>query len=121
MAWLSSGDVHRPGDGLFASYCAECHRSDGLGKSGDAPPLAGAAAVRSRDPSSVIHILLTGGQPKELPGKVPYEVMPAFGDRLDDRQIAELATFVRRSWNNEASAVDPRQVRSERKAIAAER
>ena len=45
----------------YAQFCASCHRRDGLGAPRIFPSLAGNPAFLSSDPTSVIHILLTGG------------------------------------------------------------
>ena len=120
-AWVASGDVHVPGDGLFMNFCAGCHGADGHGKAGDAPPLAQSALVRSRDPASVIHIILVGGKPHRPPGQDDIEAMPRFGDRFDDREIADVASFVRRSWGNDARPVTARTVEQLRAAVAGEK
>jgi hypothetical protein len=37
-------------------------------------------------------------------------VMPPFGDKLDDRQVAAVANYVRNSWGNRFGDVSPEQV-----------
>jgi alcohol dehydrogenase (quinone), cytochrome c subunit len=75
--------------------------------------------VRAADPSSVIHIILSGGKPVQPEGAPAIHPMPAFADHFDDREIAELASFVRRSWGNDAPPVTPRSVQRERAQIGA--
>jgi mono/diheme cytochrome c family protein len=41
--------------------------------------------------------------------------MPAFGWRLTDAQVADVASFVRSSWGNQAGAVEAGQVARLRK------
>lgn len=119
-AWLASGDVHIPGGGLYSSACAKCHQPDGEGQAGKAPALARSAVVRAPDPSSVIHIILSGGAPHQAPGMAEIDPMPAFDKRLDDREIAEVASFVRRAWGNNAAPVTTRVVTQMRAALATE-
>jgi len=38
--------------------------------------------------------------------------MPSFAWRLSDEQVADVVTFVRKSWGNDASQVDARTVAS---------
>ncbi|MEO8936890.1 MAG: cytochrome c [Burkholderiaceae bacterium] len=121
VAWLASGDVHVPGGGLYNNFCAKCHKADGRGEKLKAPALAGSGVVRSSNPASVIHIILSGGKPHLPPGMAAIDAMPAFDGQFDDRQVAEVASFVRRSWGNAASPVTTRTVRMQRAAIAAEK
>jgi mono/diheme cytochrome c family protein len=45
-------------------------------------------------------------------------LMPPLGTTLSDDQIADVLTYVRRSWGNQASAVDPEAVADTRKQTA---
>lgn len=121
VAWLATGDIHVPGGGLYNNFCVSCHQPDGRGEALKAPALAGSSVVRSPNPASVIHIILSGGKPHQPAGMAAIDPMPAFADDFDDREIAEVASFVRRSWGNDASPVTTRTVRSERAAIRAEK
>ena len=51
---------------------------------------------------------------------LPTFTMPAFGWRLTDSQVAELSTFVRRAWGNQAPAVTAAQVAKVRKPLGPE-
>lgn len=121
VEWLDSGDVRVPGAGLFNNFCAKCHQASGAGNPAKAPALAGSGVVRAEDPSSVIHIILSGAKPHQAADMPPVEPMPGFADRFDDREIAEVASFVRRSWGNDAPPVTSRKVGQERAQIAAEK
>ena len=44
--------------------------------------------------------------------------MPAYAWKLNDQQIAAVATYVRNSWGNTAPPVSPGQVASLRRAVA---
>lgn len=46
-------------------------------------------------------------------------VMPAFGAKLDDRQIAAVASYVRNSWGNHFGVVRPEEVAQVRQTIDA--
>lgn len=120
VSWATTGDVRRPGDGLYMNFCAKCHGRDGRGDPAKAPALAGSALVRSIDPSSVIHIVLVGGRPHVAPGVPRVEPMPHFDDEFDDREIADVASYVRRSWGNDAPPVDTRMVRRLRETVVKE-
>jgi mono/diheme cytochrome c family protein len=102
---------------LYADNCAGCHRTDGLGYAQVFPRIAGNSTVLTGDPSSVIRLILQGSQ---LPAtrSAPSELaMPGFGGRLSDEEVAQLATFVRRSWGNEAPTVRATQVSAIRAAL----
>jgi mono/diheme cytochrome c family protein len=94
------------GRGLYRAHCQRCHAEDGrpVGPNADYPSLAGDTLVMGRDPTTVLRIILTGGKAPASPGGEEIRPMPAF-DKLDDGQIADMATFVRNAWNNRASAV----------------
>lgn len=108
--WLLTGNIVRPGAGLYMSFCVKCHQADGHGKPGKYPTLAGNPAVLAPDTTSLIRLVLRGGSgPKILPGAKEHK-MPAFADKLTDTEIARVLTLVRTSWGNDASAVTTRDV-----------
>lgn len=47
-------------------------------------------------------------------------VMPAFADKLDDRQIAAVASYVRDSWGNHFGEVKPEEVATVRRQLQQE-
>ncbi|SDV46170.1 Cytochrome c, mono-and diheme variants [Chitinasiproducens palmae] len=99
-AWLQSGSVELPGAGLYANFCARCHRIDGRGQDGY-PALAGSSLVLADDATSLVRLVLEGGHSPEVNG-MPRVAMPAFGQHLNDEQIAQVVGFVRNSWGNRA-------------------
>jgi mono/diheme cytochrome c family protein len=44
-------------------------------------------------------------------------VMPSFADALDDKQIAEVASYIRNSWGNQFGSVKPEEVAKVRQEI----
>jgi mono/diheme cytochrome c family protein len=87
------------GHQLYVEYCAECHQTDGSGWSTLYPRLAGNPIVTLHDPEQII-LTVTYGQGSMMP----------FQEKLDSQQIAAILTYIRNSWGNQASPVDPRQV-----------
>ena len=71
--------------------------------------------MQTDDPTSLIHIILTGSTTPAVKGAVSQLTMPSFGWRLDDQQVADVANFVRSSWGNKASAVTASDVAKVRK------
>jgi mono/diheme cytochrome c family protein len=45
------------------------------------------------------------------------DIMPAFGDTLNDQQIAAVATYIRNSWGNDFGEVQPQEVAELRKDV----
>ncbi len=105
----------RPGAGIYASACARCHGLSGQG-SDKAPALAGNPAVVSADPTSVVRILLKGGRTAQLNDGPPPQYMPGF-ERLTDRELADVASFIRQDFGASAPAVTSRDVAKRRKAL----
>lgn len=62
-------------------------------------------------PSRIIRITLFGLQdPIRVKTEQFQGVMPAHKDLLDDRRLAAVLSYVRRSWGNDASVVTPDEV-----------
>lgn len=81
----------------YAANCAECHGKKGRGLERVAPSLVGSGLALG-DEERLVRIILHGLEGDRL--------MPPAKQRLSDGKIAEIATFIRRAWGNEASAVD---------------
>jgi mono/diheme cytochrome c family protein len=105
------------GRGIYQAHCESCHASDGLPPDGKYPPLAGNTMVMSRDPTSVVRIILDGGVAPERAGAPPTHPMPGFG-ALDDGQIADVATYIRNEWGNSGSAVSASDSHTLRQSLA---
>ena len=43
--------------------------------------------------------------------------MPSFAWKLDDQEVADVATFLRNSWGNDAPGVSASEVRQARKQL----
>lgn len=108
---LWRGDDGMVGAALYVDNCAACHKTNGSGYARFFPELRGNPVLISEDPVSLIHITLMG---QTLPGldAAPTSItMPPFGWRFNDRQIADVVTFIRSSWGNKAPAVTAEEVR----------
>lgn len=109
--------VAAAGAAIYFDNCAACHASEGVGVPGVFAPLAGSNKVNAEDPITMLRIILEGtiNIPTDAhPGPIG---MPAFDWKLDDQQIADLATYIRASWGNSASSVDAGTVGYVRDAI----
>jgi mono/diheme cytochrome c family protein len=95
------------GKGVYTTLCVACHNENGEGRDKLGPSLIGSPFVLSQ-PHVPMRILLNGKEG-------PVGLMPPLGTTLSDDQIAGVLTFVRRSWGNQGSAVDPAGVADVRK------
>jgi cbb3-type cytochrome c oxidase subunit III len=100
-------DLFQEGQEIFSSNCADCHRSNGEGLPDTFPALKGNSFVMG-DPDPVIQTILEGRK-----GKIGR--MPTWKDKLNDQQIAAVATFIRNNWGNQAEAVTAAMVAKNRK------
>lgn len=104
------------GEGVYKTVCVTCHQADGKGMPGAFPPLAGSSWVAG-DPETPIRIVLKGlGGSIEVNGVTFNSMMPP-PVGLDDKKIADVLTFVRSSFGNQASAVTVEQVAKVRAEI----
>ncbi|WP_425606024.1 c-type cytochrome [Paraburkholderia sejongensis] len=114
---LKTGEVERPGAGIYASFCARCHQMDGGGVPNKYPRLAGNPAVLSASSASLVRLLVEGGgSPHTETGPEPRK-MPPFAGKLTDTEMARVLTFVRNTWGNAAGPVTPNDVSSVRGAL----
>jgi mono/diheme cytochrome c family protein len=91
---------------VFEAYCGLCHGNDGVGKPGQAPPLAGSEWVNTKGFSRLAHIPLGGiNGTIKVEGKDWSMNMAAMGAGLSDADLAAVLTYIRGSWGNKASAV----------------
>lgn len=86
----------RIGASVFANNCSVCHGNEGGG--GVGPALAGNARVTG-DPDALLTTIMQG-----------KSSMPSWRGQLSDGEIAAVATFIRTSWGNSASAVSVQAV-----------
>jgi mono/diheme cytochrome c family protein len=114
---LWKGNDSQRGAALYVDNCAACHRTDGKGYQEVFPALAGNSAVLSGDPHNLVAIILNGHQVPATATRPSTFTMPAFGWRLSDAQVADVASFVRASWGNQAGAVSAGQVTGVRKQL----
>ncbi len=120
-----SADQMQKGEIAFTVRCGDCHQPTGLGspKTADidptkvSPPLVGNPVVQARDPATLINAILYGAH-ETIAGDQAWPKMPGFeldfGLGMDDDQVAALANYVRNSWGNKGSAVDPKDVAKQR-------
>lgn len=102
--------VYDAGARIYEQHCADCHGARGQGAPGAYPALAGNRAVTMDPPANLIRVLLNGGYPPSTAGNPRPYGMPPFSHRLDDAEIAAVATYLRASWGHAALPVSRLEV-----------
>lgn len=115
-------ELFNQGKAIYAKegYCVTCHQADGKGLPGSGfPPLSGTEWVTGSE-DRLIKIILKGFMgPIEVNGK-SYEgqvPMTPFEGLLKDQEVAAIATYIRNSFGNKASVVQPEKVAQIRAAV----
>lgn len=98
------------GRALYDSHCANCHGTTGQGVAGVYPQLTGNRAVLLADSSNLIQSVLHGGFSPATRGNPRPFGMPPFVLKLTDQDIAQVLTFIRNAWGNQAAGVSEQNV-----------
>jgi mono/diheme cytochrome c family protein len=110
------------GQGVFAAQCETCHAVPGgkphpdQGSLAGYPNLAGDSLVMGNDPTTVLRIILEGATPPPAPKAEP-KPMPSFA-KLDDGEIADVASYIRNAWGNSAPPVSATAAHVLRRGLA---
>jgi mono/diheme cytochrome c family protein len=102
------------GAAIYEERCEDCHGESGRGGMFSGPPLAGSAVAQHHNPASLINNIMYG---PEMPKEVSFggwETMKAYGDVLDDEEIAAVSNYIRGSWGNSAPPVSAEDVARQR-------
>jgi len=107
---LRNSPATQPGAAIYAGDCASCHGFDAKGFTSYMPALAGNPVVLDENPSSLINVVLNGSVPLVAKGRPDAYRMPQFRQQLSDQDAADVITFMRNRWGNQAPAVTAAQV-----------
>jgi mono/diheme cytochrome c family protein len=107
----------RRGAAIYSDACASCHLENGVGQPRYFPPLGPNAMLQQADPLGLEHLILAGGRIGTSPTRPSPMTMPSFAWKLTDQEVADVSTFIRNSWGNQAAAVTESDVRSARKKL----
>jgi mono/diheme cytochrome c family protein len=110
----------RRGAAIYSDACASCHLEDGVGQSRLFPPLGHDAMLQQADPTGLEHLILAGGRIGTSASRPTPLTMPSFAWKLSDAEIADVATYLRNSWGNQAAAVSTTQVHDLRQHLGLE-
>ena len=114
---LSSGRLPHPGARIYIDSCSACHRYNGQGAGLTIPNLAGNSAVLHNSPDTILSVILGGARLPSTAGEPSRTAMPAYNWRYSDQEIADLATFIRNAWGNQAPPVRAAEVKDARKLV----
>ncbi|WP_422861685.1 PQQ-dependent sugar dehydrogenase [Flagellimonas sp. W118] len=93
----------------YYTYCSACHQKNGGGATGRFPPVANTDWVTG-DKERLIKIILEGMEGSiQVHGETYNGVMPQHSF-LSDKEIADVLTYIRSNFGNEASAIEPEEV-----------
>ena len=91
------------GQALYTQQCAQCHGRQGEGAPDVYPPLAGNPSVTLADARNAMQVIRHGGfAPATQAHPRPFGMPPA---GLNHQELADVATYIRQSWGNQADAV----------------
>lgn len=111
----SSSAAMVDGKKVYTQICIACHMADGGGMSNMNPPLINTTYVLG-DKATLIKIVLNGfKEDVAINGQKYSNNMTPHSD-LKDEQIANVLTYVRKSFGNKASAVTAAEVKKVRAA-----
>lgn len=103
---LASLNLEDTGAAIYYKNCIFCHGQNGAGQTDYIPPLAGNSSLMDPNPSSLVNITLNGSLRLTSHGTPdPYD-MPAYRVLLNDQEIADVVTYIRNAWGNNAAGVD---------------
>jgi mono/diheme cytochrome c family protein len=105
------------GEGLYLDQCSGCHMQDGAGQPHVFPPLKGNAVVQSKDPGTLLHMILDGARVAKTAANPSGLAMPSFAWKLSDEDVADLATYLRAAWGNRAAPVAASDVKKTRERV----
>lgn len=101
---------------LYLDNCSACHFVTGNGAPEIFPALANNSLVNADQTGPLIGIILHGAEVPSTERRPMRLVMQGYADRLSDDEVAELASFLRRSWGNDAPPVAAADVATVRAA-----
>ncbi|NNE76866.1 MAG: c-type cytochrome, partial [Pricia sp.] len=99
---------------IYQQYCSACHQMNGMGASGRFPPLVDTDWVTG-DKERLIKVLLNGMEGSIKIGDEVYNGAMPQHSFLSDKEIAEVLTYIRSSFKNEASEIAESEVAEIRK------
>jgi cytochrome c len=110
---LNDKDMDK-GERLYLTHCAACHRQDGSGAKDLIPPLINVDWVTGVKGRLIRSVLYGISEPIEVNSVIYDQEMPSFKN-LKDEELADILTYIRNSFGNEANPIIPGEIYEERK------
>lgn len=107
----------RRGAEIYSDACSSCHLDNGVGQSRLFPPLGKDAMLQQADPTGLEHLILGGTRIGVSASRPSPLGMPSFAWKLTDQEIADVSTFIRNNWGNQAAPVAAADVSALRKKL----
>lgn len=102
------------GENLYTIHCGSCHLNDGSGDDILGVSLRNNAVVQSKDPATLINVVLYGPHLPKAPFVSDRSRMKMLGKRLSDEDISEILSFIRTSFDNRSTVVSVQDVAKQR-------
>jgi len=109
------------GEKVYREVCQVCHMPNGLGQTGQIPPLAGSEWVDGSEYNEkrLVAIVLKGLKgPITVKGVAYNNQMPAQEQQLNPKKIAAVTTYVRQAWGNKGGEITEAQVVAAKKEFS---
>ncbi|WP_372502180.1 cytochrome c [Tistrella mobilis] len=107
---VTTGNTRNAGHDIYLGFCAGCHGADGEGHPAASPPLATNTTAMLQDPRNLVKVIRDGIPARPLAGTGRMQEMPAFGDLLDDGEMAALVNYLRHRWGGQPGDVTAERV-----------
>jgi mono/diheme cytochrome c family protein len=104
------------GQTVYAGLCLSCHHADGAGSSNLNPSLIKTKGILGNKRDLIECVIKGNYQHTETEGQKFQNTMPPHPELTDD-EIANVLTYVRKSFGNKASAVKASEVKTVRAEI----
>lgn len=102
-------DQVHPGKKIYSQYCIVCHMADGKGIENMNPPLIQTEWVLG-DKERLVKVVLNGLSEKIEVNGVTYQGVMPNHSYLSDKDIADVLSYVRSSFGNDAPAITTDEV-----------
>nr|WP_319483719.1 cytochrome c [uncultured Cohaesibacter sp.] len=112
---LAKGVGLSEGELLYMDNCAACHLTNGKGAAEVFPAMSDNSLVVADEKAGLIETILYGAEMPSTAKRPEKLKMPGFAERLSDKDVAALASFLRQGWGNTAGAVTEADVKAVRK------
>lgn len=93
------------GQALYTGLCAGCHGDDGQGQPHSSVRLDVNTTAMFDEPVNLIRVIAEGIPERDLAHGERMQAMPAFADMLDNGQMAQLVSYLRKRWGGQAEDV----------------